>query len=88
MTEENHYLFTPFKRIIRWVSVEKRNIQFLYIYSIISGILSLAIPLGIQAMVGIILGIGLWLSTTRIGNQLFVLFGLVEDALTDTFIRC
>jgi ABC-type bacteriocin/lantibiotic exporter with double-glycine peptidase domain len=56
MTEENHYLFTPFKRIIRWVSVEKRNIQFLYIYSIISGILSLAIPLGIQAMVGIILG--------------------------------
>ncbi len=56
MIEDNLYTFTPLKRIFRWVDVEKRNIQFLYIYSIISGILSLAIPLGIQAMVGIILG--------------------------------
>lgn len=56
MTGENLTELTPFRRILRWVNIEKRNIQFLYIYSIISGILSLVIPLGIQAMVGIILG--------------------------------
>ncbi|MFM8994900.1 MAG: ABC transporter ATP-binding protein, partial [Bacteroidota bacterium] len=46
---------TPISLIWNWVIKEKKNIQFILIYAIVSGLLSLAIPLGIQALVGTVM---------------------------------
>lgn len=46
---------TPMILVWNWVVKEKKNIQFIVIYAIVSGLLSLAIPLGIQALVGTVM---------------------------------
>ena len=46
---------TPISLVWNWVIKEKKNIQFILIYAIVSGLLSLAIPLGIQALVGTVM---------------------------------
>ncbi len=55
MIQENKVSNTPIKLIWNWVTKEKKNIQFILIYAIVSGLLSLAIPLGIQALVGTVM---------------------------------
>jgi len=56
--QNNHYKnsLTPLKRFIRLLSVDKKDIGYLYIYSIFNGLINLSLPLGIQAIVGIIAG--------------------------------
>ena len=83
MIGNNLIELTPFKRILRWINIEKRNIQFLYVYAIISGILSLVIPLGIQAMVGIILGGNLnssWVIIVVCVTSLVAISGIIKLA--------
>lgn len=46
---------TPLKLIWDAVLLEKRNIRYLYIYAVFSGAISLAIPLGIQTIVGYVM---------------------------------
>lgn len=41
--------------IWRLVSIEKKNIHYLYTYAIIAGLMSLTIPLGIQALIGAVM---------------------------------
>jgi ABC-type bacteriocin/lantibiotic exporter with double-glycine peptidase domain len=55
MMQENQVSNTPIKLIWNWVNKEKKNVQFILIYAIVSGLLSLAIPLGIQALVGTVM---------------------------------
>lgn len=47
---------TPIQRILQLVKIEHKNIRFLYAYAIISGAISLTLPLGIQALMGLVLG--------------------------------
>jgi len=47
---------TPVQRIIQLVRSERKNVTYLYAYAIVSGIINLSIPLGIQALVGLVLG--------------------------------
>lgn len=47
---------TPFKRILQLVRSERRNVTYLYVYAIFSGLINLSLPLGIQALVGLVLG--------------------------------
>lgn len=67
---------TPISLIWNWVIKEKKNIQFILIYAIVSGLLSLAIPLGIQALVGTVMAGKLsssWLIVV-VATTIFVLF--------------
>lgn len=48
--------FTPLQRFLRLLSVDSREIGYLYIYSIFNGLINLSLPLGIQAIIGIIAG--------------------------------
>lgn len=45
----------PVLLIWNWVIKEKKNIQFIVVYAIVAGLLSLVIPLAIQALVGTIM---------------------------------
>jgi len=45
---------TPLKRLTKLFSIERKDIGYIYIYATIIGIVSLSLPLGIQAIVGLI----------------------------------
>ncbi|OWY25108.1 hypothetical protein C7N43_35435, partial [Sphingobacteriales bacterium UPWRP_1] len=47
---------TPLKRFFRLLSVDRKDITYLYIYSIFNGMINLSLPLGVQAIIGIIAG--------------------------------
>lgn len=53
--KETTNTLTPFGRIWKLVKEEKINVRYLYIYAILSGAISLMIPLGIQAIIGLVL---------------------------------
>ena len=55
MAQDKQASPTPISLVWNWVLKEKKNIQFILIYAIVSGLLSLAIPLGIQALVGTVM---------------------------------
>jgi ABC-type bacteriocin/lantibiotic exporter with double-glycine peptidase domain len=46
---------TPLALIFEVVKLESRNIKYLYIYAVFSGIISLALPLGIQTIIGYVM---------------------------------
>jgi len=46
----------PFIRLLRLLALDKREIRYIYIFAIFSGIVSLSLPLGIQAILGLIMG--------------------------------
>jgi ABC-type bacteriocin/lantibiotic exporter with double-glycine peptidase domain len=46
--------FTPLRRLWRLLSTEKREIGYIYVYAFTIGIISLSLPLGIQAIINLI----------------------------------
>jgi ABC-type bacteriocin/lantibiotic exporter with double-glycine peptidase domain len=46
---------TPFQRFLRLLSLERREISHIYLYAIFSGLINLSLPLGIQAILGLVL---------------------------------
>lgn len=48
--------YTPVKRFWKFVTSEKKNIFYIYIYALIIGIINLSLPLGVQAIIGRISG--------------------------------
>ncbi len=54
--EENTTQMSPFQRFIKLLSLDKKEIYFIYMYAIFAGLINLALPLGIQAVIGLIAG--------------------------------
>ena len=65
---------TPFKRLVNMLRLERRDIYSIYVYAILIGTISLALPLGIQAIIGFVQG-GVYFSS------IYILIGLVILAL-------
>jgi len=61
---------TPVQRLFRLLGEERRDIGYLYVYAIVSGLIALSLPLGVQAIIGLISG-GL------VFSSVYVLIGLV-----------
>lgn len=59
-----------FQRFFRILISEKREIWYLYIYAVISGIISLALPLGVQSIIGLI-------SSGQASTSVMVLIGFI-----------
>lgn len=70
---DNDKHLSPVTRVFRILKEEKQNISHIYFYAIMMGLVSLALPLGIQAIIGLISG-GLFL------NSVVVLMVLVVAA--------
>ncbi len=47
---------TPVKRLLRLLSLEKRDIAYIYFYALIIALISLTLPLGIQTMMELVAG--------------------------------
>ncbi|WP_240676069.1 peptidase domain-containing ABC transporter [Botryobacter ruber] len=65
---------TPMQRFLSLLSTEKREIIYLYTYAVAAGLISLALPLGIQSIIGFV-------SSGQISVSVVVLIGLIILAL-------
>lgn len=45
----------PLRRFFRMLSIDRRDIIYVYVYAIMNGVVNLSLPLGIQAIIGLIL---------------------------------
>lgn len=55
MTDARQRVFRPFQRFLRLLSKDRKDIGLIYLYAVVNGIVALSLPLGIQAIVGLIL---------------------------------
>jgi len=69
----------PLRRIARLLHEEKSEISSIYFYSILGGIIQLSLPLGIQAIIGFILGGAM--STSLVILVTLVVFGVLCNGL-------
>ncbi len=60
----------PLNRILNLVKLERREITAVYIYAILNGLIQLSLPIGVQAIIGFVLGASMRAS-------LIVLIGLI-----------
>lgn len=51
---ENHS--TPFQRLLRLMSIERREISYIYFFAVLVSIVNLALPLGIQSVISLLSG--------------------------------
>jgi ABC-type bacteriocin/lantibiotic exporter with double-glycine peptidase domain len=65
----------PITRFFRLLKTEKKDITYIYVYAVIVGIISLSLPLGIQAIIGLISG-GMMFSSVVLLIT-FVIMGIV-----------
>lgn len=56
---ENPVLLTPVQRLIRLLAQYRREIRYIILYAIVSGLINLSLPLGVQAIIGLIAGGGI-----------------------------
>lgn len=66
---------TPWKRFLRLLALEKKDIWQIFYYAIFSGIITLSLPLGIQAIVNLIQGAQI--STSWIVLVILVTLGVI-----------
>lgn len=72
--EEQNETLTPVRRLVKMLKVERKDIIAIYIYALLIGAISLVLPLGIQAIIGLVQG-GL------VFSSIYLLIGLVFVAL-------
>jgi len=66
---------TPLQRLLKLFSAEKKEISYIYIYAILASVLSLSLPLGVQAIIGIVSGGQI--PTSVIVLILFIVLGIL-----------
>jgi ABC-type bacteriocin/lantibiotic exporter with double-glycine peptidase domain len=70
----------PLRRIFRLLQTEKKDISYIYFYAIMMGMVSLSLPLGIQAIIGLISG-GLFINSVIVLMVLVILATIVSGWL-------
>jgi ABC-type bacteriocin/lantibiotic exporter with double-glycine peptidase domain len=53
---ENTASWNPTKRFFKLLSLDRKDISYIYVYAVFSGLITLLLPLGIQAIIGLIAG--------------------------------
>jgi ABC-type bacteriocin/lantibiotic exporter with double-glycine peptidase domain len=71
---------TPVRRFMRLLGTEKRDITYIYIYAIATGVINLSLPLGIQAIIGLISG-GLVFNSVIVLISIVIVGVLISGAL-------
>ncbi|MBC7913502.1 MAG: ABC transporter ATP-binding protein [Pyrinomonadaceae bacterium] len=79
MAKQEHSIAEAIKKLLRLVSLEREEITSVYIYSIMSGIILLSMPLGIQAIINLMFG-GTF-STSLVVLIVFVVAGVLVNGI-------
>ncbi len=83
MTKSSKNTLSPTKRFFLLLQPDKKEIKNVYIYAIFSGLLSLSLPLGIQAIVNLIQGGQM--NTSWIVLVVFVVLGVAFTGILQIF---
>ncbi|MBK9338304.1 MAG: hypothetical protein IPM98_17870 [Lewinellaceae bacterium] len=59
MAIENPNTLTPMRRMVRLLAKYRREIRYILLYAVVAGLINLSLPLGIQAIIGLIAGGGI-----------------------------
>lgn len=84
---------SPLVRFFRLMQLDKKEIYYIYIYSILSGLITLVLPLGIQAIIGLIAGGGLsaslfvLIAVVTIASSMTGIFRVLQLVMTETIQR-
>ena len=73
-TNSDSPLITPLKRLLEVLKLEKKEVSSIYLFAILSGLLQLSIPLGIQAILNFVLA-------GAISTSMVILITLVVTAV-------
>lgn len=85
--------WTPTKRFFQLLKLDRKDISYIYIYAIFSGIITLSLPLGIQAIIGLIAGGSMSTSLiililiVTIGTALTGILKVMQLTVTETLQR-
>lgn len=71
---ENATPMKPITRVLRMLEMDRKDIGYLYLFAAFAGLITLSVPLGVQALLGLILG-------GQISTSLFLLVFIVSVAL-------
>jgi ABC-type bacteriocin/lantibiotic exporter with double-glycine peptidase domain len=71
---------SPLQRLLRLLSTEKKDIWYIYVYAIVVGLISLILPLGTQAIIGMISG-GMFFSSVVVLISIIIVGVLVSGGL-------
>ena len=62
--------WTPLRRFFKMLELDRKDITYIYVYAIFAGLITLSVPLGVQAIIGLIAG-------GATSSSLYVLIGIV-----------
>lgn len=85
--------WSPLKRFFNLLKLDSKDITYIYIYSIFSGLITLSLPLGVQAIIGLIVGgevstsLVLLVLVVTIGTALAGVLKVMQLVVTETMQR-
>jgi ABC-type bacteriocin/lantibiotic exporter with double-glycine peptidase domain len=71
----NSLIGSPIRRLFRLLHIERKDIGYIYVYAVMAGLVYLSLPLGIQAIIGLIMSGQV--STSVVVLVSFVLLGIL-----------
>jgi len=74
INEDKQEILTPVQRLIRLLRNERKDIGYIYFYAVVVGLISLILPLGVQAIFTLV-------SSGLVFSSVYVLMGLVVAGL-------
>lgn len=86
-------LMTPLRRFFSLLKVDQKDITYIYTYAIFSGLITLSIPLGIQAIIGLIAGgamsssLYILIAIVTIGTGMIGILKIMQMTVTETLQR-
>lgn len=84
---------TPVQRLFRMLSLDRREILIIYIYAIFAGLINLSLPLGVQAIIGFVIGaeysasLGLLIFIVVVGVAVVGIIQILQISLTEMLQR-
>lgn len=92
MKEEN-LNWTPLRRFFKMLELDRKDITYVYIYAIFAGLITLSLPLGIQAIIGLIAGgaqsssLYILIGIVTLGTALTGILKIMQLTVTETLQR-
>ena len=83
----------PLQRFFRLLQLDKKEITYIYIYAIFSGLITLSLPLGIQAIIGLIAGgaisasLIILIAVVTVGTALSGILKIMQLTVTESIQR-
>lgn len=84
---------TPINRLFRLLKLDRKDIYYIYLYAVFSGLITLAIPLGFQAIIGLLVAGTLsntwWIlvALVVVGTSLPGVLKVMQLTVTETLVR-